>query len=60
MFGFYPAIPVYVTAYLALYARKPLLASVATAAALTGLLYVMFELLLGYDVFGGLISGDFL
>tara|TARA_R110002020_G_scaffold36894_33_gene111020 strand:+ start:5547 stop:6056 length:510 start_codon:yes stop_codon:yes gene_type:complete len=60
VFGFYPAIPVYVTAYLALYARKPLLASVATAAALTGLLYVMFELLLGYDVFGGLISGDFL
>lgn len=58
--GFYVAIPIYVISYLRIYAGKPLLAAAATGLGLTALLYAMFELLLGYSVFGGLISGDFL
>lgn len=60
VFGFYPTIPVYVAAYLTLHAGKRPLAALTTAIALTGFLYVMFELLLGYEVFSGLITGDFL
>ncbi|ESR25583.1 tripartite tricarboxylate transporter TctB family protein [Lutibaculum baratangense] len=58
--GFYPAIPIYMVAYLRFYAKKPLVAAVATAAVVTGLLYAMFELLLGYSVFEGLIMGDYM
>lgn len=58
--GFYLAIPIYVTAYLRLYAGKSLLISAATGLCLTAVLYGMFELLLGYEVFGGLITGDIL
>lgn len=58
--GFYIAIPIYVVVYLHFYAGKTLPRAGAAALALTALLFVMFELLLGYEVFGGLIAGDFM
>ncbi len=58
--GFYVAIPIYVAGYLYFYAGKRPVAALGTAVALTGMLYGMFELLLGYGVFGGLIAGDFM
>lgn len=60
VFGFYIAIPIYVAAYLYVYARKGVLPSLGTALTLTAALYAMFELLLGYEVFTGLITGDFM
>ncbi len=60
IFGFYVGIPVYVFCYLRFYATKPVVNSALTAVCLTGALYVMFELLLGYSVFSGIVSGDFL
>lgn len=60
VFGFYVAIPIYVVSYLRVYAGKPLLWAAAVGLGLTALLYAMFELLLGYSVFGGIIAGDFL
>lgn len=60
VFGFYIAIPVYVFAYLRFYAGKRAVVSALTAAGLVGFLYAIFELLLGYAIFGGLIAGDFM
>ena len=58
--GFYLAIPIYVFCYLHLYARKRLTASATIAIALTGILYVVFQLLLGYEIFRGLIFGGYM
>lgn len=58
--GFYTAIPIYVFAFLWLHGRKSVLRAGLTALGLTTALYVMFELLLGYNVFGGLIAGGYL
>lgn len=58
--GFYIAIPVYVVGYLRLYARKPLLHAIAIAAVLTGALYLLFAVLLGYGIFEGLLFGGFM
>ena len=58
--GFYVAIPIYVASYLYFHAGKRGMRALGTAVALTVLLYTMFEVLLGYEVFGGLISGDFM
>jgi hypothetical protein len=60
IFGFYIAIPIYVICYLRFFAGKSLVAAAATGIGLTAILYAMFELLLGYSVFGGFITGDFL
>lgn len=57
IFGFYIAIPIYVFSYLRFYGRKSTWISVAVAAGLTGFLFVMFRLLLGYEIFAGLIAG---
>jgi hypothetical protein len=58
--GFYGAIPLYVFCYLRIYARKPSLISAATAFGVTGFLYLVFGMLMGYEIFGGLFAGDVL
>lgn len=56
--GFYAAILLYVFCYLRLYASKGALASVGAALGVAGFLYLVFEVLMGYAVFGGLLAGD--
>lgn len=58
--GFYVAIPVYVFSYLRFYARASTFVSAAMAIALVAFLFTLFRALLGYQIFGGLIAGDFL
>ncbi|MBF9033048.1 hypothetical protein HKCCE2091_02260 [Rhodobacterales bacterium HKCCE2091] len=58
--GFYIAIPLYVIAYLRIHGGKPILVAAATGLGLVAVLYGLFEILLGYEVFGGLITGDYL
>ena len=58
--GFYIAIPLYVIAYLRFFAGKSIVKSAAMGLGLAAVLFAMFELMLGYNVFGGLISGDFM
>jgi hypothetical protein len=55
--GFYGAIVLYVFCYLRLYARKSGLASAAAAFLVAGFLYVVFDTLMGYEIFGGLLGG---
>lgn len=56
--GFYAAIPLYVFCYLRLHARKSAPISALAAFGLLGFLYVVFTVLMGYDMFGGLVAGD--
>lgn len=56
--GFYAAILLYVFCYLRLHARKGGAASAATAALVAGFLYVVFDRLMGYEIFAGLLGGD--
>ena len=58
--GFYAAIPFYLFCYLRLRAGKGGLVAAATGFGLAGFLYVVFELLMGYEIFGGLLAGDYL
>lgn len=58
--GFYLAIPLYVTAYLRLFARKPLWIALLVGLVLTALLYAVFQMLLGYRIFPGLIFGGYM
>jgi hypothetical protein len=58
--GFYAAIPFYLFCYLRIRAGKGALVSAATGFGLAGFLYVVFELLMGYEIFGGLLAGDYL
>jgi hypothetical protein len=55
--GFYGAIVLYVFCYLRLYARKSGGASAAAAFLVAGSLYVVFDTLMGYEIFGGLLGG---
>lgn len=56
--GFYASAPLYVFCYLRLYARKRSSVAAMTAFGVLGFLYVVFDVLMGYDVFRGLIAGD--
>jgi len=56
--GFYGAIPLYGFCYLRLYAGKGGLVSAATAVGLVVCLYLVFEVFMGYGIFGGLLGGD--
>ena len=58
--GFYVAVPVFIFGYLLVHARKSVLTAGAFAIGVTGLLFLLFDLLMGYALFGGLIAGDFL
>jgi len=60
LFGFYIAIPVYVFCYLTLYARKSLIRAGIAAVGIISLLYLMFQVLLHYPIFGGILFGDFM
>ena len=57
--GFYLAIPIYVFGYLRFHAGKSLIVSIIPAIAVMGLLYLLFQVMLGYGIFAGLIMGDF-
>ena len=56
--GFYASTPLFVFCYLKLYARKSSSVSAMTAFGLLAFLYVVFDVLMGYELFGGLIAGD--
>jgi hypothetical protein len=56
--GFYGATPLYIFCYLRLYAGKNALVSAATAFGVMGCLYLVFEGLMGYAIFAGLLGGD--
>ncbi|WP_353476618.1 tripartite tricarboxylate transporter TctB family protein (plasmid) [Salipiger sp. H15] len=58
--GFYISIPVYVIAYLRLHAGKPLATAALIGLVLTGVLYLLFAVLLGYDIFEGLVFGGYM
>jgi len=58
--GFYIAIPVYVVAYLYLYAGKGLVPSVLLGGGLVAFLYAVFKLLLGYEIYRGLLFGAYI
>jgi hypothetical protein len=60
LLGFYAAILLYVFCYLRVYARKSGLASAVTAFSVVGVLYLVFGALMGYEIFGGLLAGDYL
>jgi hypothetical protein len=56
--GFLPSILFYVFCYLRVYAGRGARISAATALGLVGFLYLLFEVFMGYEIFGGLIVGD--
>jgi hypothetical protein len=56
--GFLVAIPVYVFGYMMLYARRTVRDSVIAALATTVCIWVGFELLLSYDLYGGLFFSN--
>ena len=56
--GFYASTPLYLFCYLKLYARKSSSVSAMTAFGVLAFLYVVFDVLMGYELFGGLIAGD--
>lgn len=58
--GFYASILLYVFCYLRVYARKGALASAATAFGLAGVLYLVFDVFMGYEIFRGMLGGDYL
>lgn len=60
VFGFYIAIPVYVIAYLVLHARKPLRIAAPIGLGLTAGLWLLFQGLLGYEIFEGLLFGGYM
>lgn len=55
LFGFLIAIPVYLIATITLIGRKPVRTAVLTALLTTASIYVAFELLLSYRLFGGVL-----
>ena len=59
LFGFFITIPVYVASFLRIRAGVSLKIALPAAAALTGGLYGLFEILLGYRLFYGFLMGDF-
>jgi len=56
--GFYASTPLFAFCYLKLYARKSSSVSAMTAFGVLAFLYVVFDVLMGYEMFGGLIAGD--
>lgn len=58
--GFYAAILLYVFCYLRLYGGKGAAASAAVAFGVVGFLFLVFDVLMGYEIFAGLLGGDVL
>ena len=59
LFGFYLTIPVYVAGFLRFRARTSLPVALMAGLGLTGFIYVLFEILMGYRLFYGFVFGDF-
>ena len=53
--GFFVTIPIYVLAFMVVQGRKPVRQSALAAVAITGLMWVVFEWLLRYEVYKGLL-----
>ena len=53
--GFLAAVPVYVFAYMTVQGKKPLRQSVLTGAAVTLFIWIVFEVLLEYEIYRGLL-----
>lgn len=58
-FGFYIAIPIYIFGYLRFYANRGLVISLVAALGVVAFIYVLFQLTLGYELFRGILFGDF-
>jgi putative tricarboxylic transport membrane protein len=58
IFGFYAAVLLYVFSFLRLHAGKGAVGSISVSVMLTVCLYAVFGLLMGYDVYGGLLGGQ--
>lgn len=58
LFGFLIATPVYVFAYMILHGKKPIIQSGMTALVTTLFVWVVFELLMEYQVYRGLLFED--
>lgn len=58
VFGFLWAVPVYVFAYMLFYGRKGAVQSGLTALCATLFLWVVFELLLEYEIYRGILFSD--
>jgi len=56
--GFYSAVLLYVFCYLRLYAGKTALGAALMASALSVSLYGLFGVLMGYEIFAGVLGGD--
>jgi hypothetical protein len=56
--GFYAAIPLYIFCYMKLYAKKGSLVSAVIAFGVAVFLYLVFDVLMGYEIFRGIIAGD--
>lgn len=57
VFGFLPVIPVYVFAFVRLQGRKPVRQALGAALCATAFTWVVFEFLLDYEVYEGLLAG---
>lgn len=53
LIGFLPAVPLFVFLYMVVNGRRPLVESLATAAIVFGFVYVVFEVLLDYELYRG-------
>jgi len=53
LIGFLPAVPLFVFLYMLVNGRRPVVESLATAAIVFGFVYVVFEVLLDYQLYRG-------
>jgi len=51
--GFLPAVPLFVFLYMVINGRRPMIESLATAAIVFGFVYIVFEVLLDYQLYRG-------
>jgi hypothetical protein len=58
LFGFYAAVLLYVFCYLRLYGGKTGPGAALAAFVVSAFLYIVFGLLMGYEIFGGVLGGD--
>ena len=59
LFGFYITIPLFVSSFLRFYARKSWTLALSVAVILTGAIWILFEVLMGYQLFYGFLFGDY-
>lgn len=59
LFGFYITIPLYVASFLRIRAQTSFKTAIVCAVVLTGIIYLLFEVLMEYRLFHGLVFGDY-